>query len=103
MNYSDYEEEKLLQLVGSIESKSTHPISLAFKEYLEDKKIDILDVKEFQDRSGYGIVGKIEDQELILGNYKILELYNIENKYKEEERELAVTERGEGGFGHTGK
>ena len=34
-NYSDIEKNTLLQLVGSIESKSTHPIGKAFENYLE--------------------------------------------------------------------
>ena len=34
-NYSKYEENKIMQLAGSIESKSTHPIGKAFQNYLE--------------------------------------------------------------------
>ena len=36
-NYSNMSDEKLLQLVGSIESKSTHPIGKAFTDYLKEK------------------------------------------------------------------
>lgn len=38
MNYSNMEEKKLLQLVASIESKSTHPIGKAFTDYLQENK-----------------------------------------------------------------
>ena len=79
-NYSEIETDKLLQLVGSIESKSTHPIGKAFENYLEENKIEKLEVKEFENVTGLGIIGKVEGQKLILGNAKILNDYQI---YKE--------------------
>ncbi len=89
INYSSMEENELLQIVGSIESKSTHPIKKAFTDYLEENKISILDVEEFENVSGLGIVGKVNTQEILLGNSKILNKYNIENKYIEDEKGLA--------------
>ncbi len=88
-NYSDMTEQKLLQIVGSIESKTTHPIGKAFVDYLEENKISKLDVKEFGNVAGYGIIGKVNNQRMIIGNVKILENYHIENNYKQEEKELA--------------
>lgn len=88
-NYSEIEQHKLLQLVGSIESKSTHPIGKAFENYLEENKIEKLEVKEFENLTGLGIVGKVNNQKLILGNSKILKEYHIENVCHQEEEELA--------------
>lgn len=88
-NYSDMEDKELLQLVGSVESKSAHPIGKAFLDYLEENKLEKLDVKEFGNVSGFGIIGRVKDKKFILGNAKILESYNIENLYREEEKELA--------------
>jgi Cu+-exporting ATPase len=88
-NYSNIDNNSLLQLVGSIESKSTHPIGKAFVDYLEENKISKLDVKEFGNVAGYGIIGRIDDKKIIIGNSKILESYKIENKYKDDELELA--------------
>src|SRR5699024_5662668 len=87
-NYSNIEENKLLQLVGSIESKSTHPIGKAFENYLEENKLEKLEVTEFKNITGLGIIGTIENCELILGNSKILDEYKIKNNYKKEEEEL---------------
>ncbi len=89
LNYSNISNEKLLQLVGSIESKSTHPIGKAFADYIEQNKMPILEVQEFENVAGYGIVGKVENEEFILGNAKILEKYGVNNKYIENEKELA--------------
>lgn len=88
-NYSDMTQQELLQIVGSIESKTTHPIGKAFVDYLEENKISKLEVKEFENVTGYGIIGKVNDKRMIVGNAKILENYNIENNYKQEEKELA--------------
>ena len=89
INYTSLEEKKLLQLVGSIESKSTHPIGKAFTDYLEENKIEILDVHDFENIAGLGVFGKIENEEILLGNSKILDKYNISNKYLDDEKKLA--------------
>ena len=89
INYSNIDEKKLLQLVGSIESKSTHPIGKAFTDYLEENKIDLLEVNNFENIAGLGIVGKINEEEILLGNSKILDKYNIANKYLDDEKRLS--------------
>ena len=88
-NYSDMENNELLRLVGSIESKSNHPIGKAFTNYLQENKLEELEVNEFGNVSGFGIIGRIKKQKFIIGNAKILESYNIENNYLEDEKELA--------------
>ena len=89
INYSSMTDDVLLQIVGSIESKSTHPIGKAFVDYLKDNKIPILEVKEFGNVTGYGIIGRVNNKKVIIGNSKILESYKIENKYEQDERNLA--------------
>lgn len=88
-NYSKLEDSKVLKLVGSIEAKSTHPISKAFVDYLKENKIENLQVEDFKNISGYGITGKIDGEEIILGNAKILDRFEIENSHLEDERKLA--------------
>ena len=89
LNYSNMDDKKILQLVGSIEIKSTHPIGKAFTDYIEDNKIQTLDVEEFENVAGLGIIGRIENKKIILENSKILTKYEIENKYLEDEKKLA--------------
>ncbi len=78
-----------MQIVGSLEKKSTHPIGKAFEDYLNENKIETLDVKDFKDVSGYGIIGKIAENEVILGNSKILDKYDVKNSHKQDEEKLA--------------
>ena len=89
INYSKMQEKELMQIVGSLEKKSTHPIGKAFEDYLNENKIETLDVKDFKDVSGYGIIGKIAENDVILGNSKILEKYDITNSHKQDEEKLA--------------
>lgn len=89
LNYSNLSNNELIQLAGSLEAKSTHPISKAFIEYLETNKIELLDVEKFEDISGYGITGIIDDNTILVGNSKLLDKNNIENNYKEQEGILA--------------
>lgn len=88
-NFSNYTYKEIIQIVGSLEKASTHPISNAFKTYMQENKINYLEACNFEDISGYGIRGKIRNDEIILGNAKILSKYNIENVHKKDEKELA--------------
>ena len=87
--YSNIEDKKLIQLVGSIEKKSTHPIGKAFIDYLEENKIESLNIENFENISGLGIKANIGSDEILLGNAKILSKYQIENKYAEDEMKIA--------------
>lgn len=88
INYSSFDKNKVLQLAGSVESKSTHPIANAFTNYMKENKIKMLDVNDFENVSGYGLVGSIDGKEIILGNSKILKKYKISNKYLDDEKKL---------------
>ena len=89
INYSNIEEEKLLQIVGSIETKSTHPISKAFTDYLEEKNLKPLETTNFENLSGLGLKAEVEDKEILVGNSKLLANYNIENNHLEDEKKLS--------------
>lgn len=76
-------------MYGSLEAKSTHPIGKAFTDYLEENKIEALDVQEFKNVSGLGIMGKISNEQIIVGNSKILEEYGIKNEHQNTEKSLS--------------
>lgn len=88
-NYSDLDDKTLLQMAGSIEKKSTHPIGKAFTDYLEENKLETLEVENFENITGLGIKANIENDEILLGNAKILLENNIKNDYEEDENEIA--------------
>lgn len=88
-NYSKLSEEKLMKLAGSVEEKSTHPIGKAFESYMQENKIEKLEVEDMQNIAGYGIVGTINNEKIILGNRKIIEKFAIENNHLEAEKVLS--------------
>ena len=87
-NYSDYPNDELLNIVGNLEVKSTHPIASAFKEYAKDKK----EIQEFKNLAGLGLTGTINEKKYYIGNNKILTLLKIKNQKNKDEKILA--ERG---------
>ncbi len=87
-NYSDYSNNKLLSIVGSLEAKSTHPIAGAFKEYTKDKK----EIQEFKNLAGLGLTGTINKKQYYIGNHKILTSLKLKNQKIKDEKILA--ERG---------
>lgn len=89
INYSNMSDEEILQLAGSLESKTTHPIAKAFIDYLDENNIRTSEVQDFGNISGLGLKGKIKSDEIILGNSKIIEKYNIENNHIEDEEKLS--------------
>ena len=88
-NYSNLENKKLLQMVGSVEAKSTHPIGKAFLDYMEEEKLNRVEVNNFENISGYGVIGEIKEQKYILGNRKMIEKYSISNTHIEDEKKFA--------------
>lgn len=89
-NYSRYSTSKLLEIVCSIENKSTHPISSAFNKYQKSHNIKLLDVKNFKVLNGLGLYAELEKNKIYLGNSKILTKQKIQNNYENEEKKLAL-------------
>ena len=89
INYTNLENNKLLQIVGSIEAKSIHPIGKAFTDYLVENKIETLSVENFENITGLGLKATIENDEILIGNAKILSKYQIENQHEEDEKKIS--------------
>ncbi len=78
INYSNKTNDEILQIIGSIENKSNHPIASAFKSYLDEKNIEKLTVNNFKSLDGLGVIGTIKNKKYIIGNLKLLKKYNID-------------------------
>lgn len=89
INYSDLKNDEIIKIAGSIEAKSTHPISKAFADYMTENKIIPYNIDEFENISGYGIVGTIENKKYTIGNSKIIDKYDIANGHKDDELRLS--------------
>lgn len=69
-------EKQWLPLTAALESKSTHPIAKAVVEYAgnEGQRVTVTDLEEI---SGHGLKGKIDCKEVLAGNIKLLDKFNI--------------------------
>jgi Cu+-exporting ATPase len=83
-NYAKYNDKQLLKIVSYLENNSSHPISRAFKEYFDDKEL----VTDFKNIPGIGLYGKVNKKEVYVGNNKLFNNLNIENKYLKDEEAL---------------
>ena len=70
-------EEELLKTVAYAENYSNHPISLSVKNAYS-RKINEVDIQSTQELSGMGIVAKICDRDIIVGNEKLMKEKEIE-------------------------
>jgi len=64
--------EKLLQLAASAEKGSEHPLGEAIVRRALQENLEILPLDEFQAFPGFGIAGKIGQDEILLGNLKLM-------------------------------
>ena len=64
-------QEELLKTVAYAENYSNHPISLSVKNAYS-RKINETDIQSTQELSGMGIVAKIWDKDIIVGNEKLM-------------------------------
>ncbi|MEO6759336.1 MAG: HAD-IC family P-type ATPase, partial [Saprospiraceae bacterium] len=71
-----FDPDKLLQTAAALESKSTHPVALAVVEHV-GKAMPNLSVTEVEEIAGHGIRGKVDGQEVLAGNIKLLEKFGI--------------------------
>lgn len=78
INYTDKSDDEILKLVSSAEIKSSHPLSTAFKNYLENYNLKPYDSSDFKNTPGKGIEATVNSQKLIIGSSSFLK----ENKIK---------------------
>lgn len=62
-----YSKEEILQLAGSLESKSKHPLAEAIIQYVKQSNMDINDVKDYESITGKGVKGIIHDEICYIG------------------------------------
>ncbi len=66
-----------LQIAASLEKKSEHPLAEAIVSKAKEDKIEILEVKEFENLEGRGVKGKINGEVYFVGSPKLSEELNI--------------------------
>lgn len=75
-SYDLYSKEEILSYMYSLELLSNHPIGTAIKNY--DENIETKKVEDYKEIAGHGLYGKIEENEVLFGNIKLLKQYKIQ-------------------------
>lgn len=89
INFSKMDEKEILKYVYSLEKLSSHPIKNAFIESANTQNIKGLNVSNFENIDGMGIIGDVEGKRIICGNHKLLEKYKIKNDYQDKVKEVS--------------
>ena len=69
----NFQEEEILNLAASLESKSEHPIAEAIVKYANERHCTLREVDNFKAIEGKGIEGDISGEKYIAGNHKLFE------------------------------
>lgn len=83
-----FDEQELLRYAASLESVSEHPLSEAIVEYAKDRGTALAEVKIFNSITGKGIVGRIDDKNIVLGSESFLNSLSILTKHITKEADL---------------
>ena len=76
INTNNIQKEKLIEIAAMAESFSNHPIAISIiKEY--GKEIDKEVIKEYEEIAGHGIKAVINNEEVLIGNAKLMNQFNI--------------------------
>lgn len=80
IHHNQIENDKLIEIAALAESASSHPISKSLQRAYHHE-VDRSRVKDIQEISGHGIVAKVDGQDVLIGNTRLMEKYHI--PYKE--------------------
>ena len=89
---TEEDEQIIMTLASSLESKSNHPLGFAVIEEAKRRNIKNLEVKKFKNIDGKGITGTIEETAYYLGSPQFIKELgiNIENVQKEENTQIVL-------------
>ena len=86
----DIKQEKnfmLLKAIANIENKSEHPIARGIVNYAIDNKLQLEEVKEFENIPGYGVKARYEGETYLIGNSKLMKENSIDIEKALEDKE----------------
>jgi copper-(or silver)-translocating P-type ATPase/heavy metal-(Cd/Co/Hg/Pb/Zn)-translocating P-type ATPase len=67
LTLNNYSKSEILQIAGSLESRSKHPLAEAVVQYVEESNMDFKEVKNFESITGNGVKGIIDKKVFYIG------------------------------------
>lgn len=77
ITFNNISKKELISFAASAEKGSEHPLAKAILKYSEKNKISLFDADEFTALSGFGIKAKINNEQILIGNSRLMAENNI--------------------------
>jgi Cu+-exporting ATPase len=87
-------ESRLLEIAGSLEKNSLHPIAEAIVRKASDRKITLGKIEDFDTIEGNGVKGTLDDKPTLVGNRTLIEENGIHQPEDTDGRIRAIEETG---------
>ena len=75
---SDLDEATLLGLAATLERGSEHPLATAIIDEAQERGITLGHAEHFESMTGKGVIGRINDRSIALGNHALLQALGID-------------------------
>ena len=86
--------QAIVQLAASIGRSSSHPLDKAIFKEAKKENLKLLEVKNFQAIPGHGLQGRIDNKEVLFGNFKLMENKKVPLSQKEKSQVEQLTNQG---------
>lgn len=73
----EFNKAEILEMVNALESQSTHPVATAIQKYVGNVNVAIK-LNNVEEISGHGLRATINEKELLVGNFKLMDKFNIQ-------------------------
>ncbi len=87
-----WSEQELLGYAAGIEKGSEHPLAEAIVSGAAEKGVDPLTASDFKSHTGKGVSGQVEGKQVLLGNRRLLESFDVAAAGLESDAEKLRTE-----------
>ncbi len=74
----EYNKAEILLMVCALERLSTHPVATALQEYIGNVTTEIK-LEQTEEISGHGLKASINGKQLLVGNFKLMDKFNIKH------------------------
>jgi Cu+-exporting ATPase len=72
------DERSLLKLAASLEKGSEHPLAAAIVAGARQREIELSEPENFESHTGRGVSGRVDGRQVLLGNARLLEEFEID-------------------------
>jgi len=73
-----YQKDEVLRLIASVEKGSEHPLGEAIVKDAKEKGLDLDEPEDFEAIPGHGILARVSNKIIIIGNLRLMKSKNIE-------------------------